>query len=739
MRQRLDETVTSFISHWREKILQIIDRPSEGDQITMFVRSLQPRFARHLIGSRHTDFGTLLQALYDIEEGISRGLWVESSLTDPKGKRPLGGPRSDVGAISTYKPRPPRYQQTYQQPHQQPYRQSFQYSFRTRSPYGTSSQYQLWSPVPPQTYLHSALPQPCYAAQAFDRPPGIYARPRVPQAPTVPAPRPQRQFSQLGMSLGHAFRKLVDAGLLTPLAPRPSPQFLSPQFRGDLHCLYHQGPGHDTDRCTTLRHAIQDLINQGLVNLGQLSVTTNPLPAHSTHAVPPPARGIHFIDFDGTDDFIHMMSWDDHALEPIMLVEDSEVDGFVLSTQLPVPFSRIPDAPPFQLSYSHDLVVGHDVPTAFVLMLDDTIGFDDRDVHIVTRSGRVVQPETRPLEGTGFRDDVIREDDEIMRQFQSTQARISIWSLLASSTAHRDALIRSLSRIRVESAISPDGLIHMLTADRATCIVFSADDLPVGGSDHTMPLYITVDCSGHRVPTVLLDNGSALNVCPLATAVVLGFGPSDFGPSTQTIRAYDSTRRGVFSTLTLELRIGPVVFSTLFQVLRIPTSFNLLLGRPWIHRAGAIPSSLHQKVKFIYEGRVISIQSSGDIYSSSEPILEFSHGDNDLFLTGFTFDDVHIVVIEESYGDQVPLPFYRFSGTFVLDMMRGMFYLPGLGLGRRQQGLNEFIATMSHDCHLVWVIHLQRLTTGIWHLYAGRGLGLIYSISLLITQFDHIR
>ena len=87
----------------------------------MFVRSLQPRFSRHLIGSRHTDFGTLLQALYDIEDGISRGLWVESSLTDPKGKRPLGGPRSDVSAISTYRPRHPRYQQTYQQPHQQPY------------------------------------------------------------------------------------------------------------------------------------------------------------------------------------------------------------------------------------------------------------------------------------------------------------------------------------------------------------------------------------------------------------------------------------------------------------------------------------------------------------------------------------------------------------------------------------------------------------------------------------------
>ena len=32
----------------------------------------------------------------------------------------------------------------------------------------------------------------------------------------------------------------------------------------------------------------------------------------------------------------------------------------------------------------------------------------------------------------------------------------------------------------------------MMTAGRATCIVFSDDDLPPEGSDHTRPLYISV-------------------------------------------------------------------------------------------------------------------------------------------------------------------------------------------------------------------------------------------------------
>ena len=233
------------------------------------------------------------------------------------------------------------------------------------------------------------------------------------------------------------------------------------------------------------------------------------------------------------------------------------------------------------------------------------------DIQYILRGGRVMrQPPpaaARPVEGTSVSEEVRVEDDEILRQLQSTQACIFIWSLLASSSTHQDALIRALSQIRVETTTTPKGLIHMMTAGRATCIVFSGDDLPSEGSDHTRPFYISVGCSGHRVPSVLLDNGSTLNVCPLATAIALGYAPYDFGPSTQTVRAYDSTRREVMGSLEIELLIGPTTFVTVFQVLRIPTSFNLLLGRPWIHRAGAIPFSLHQKVQFIHEGQVVTV------------------------------------------------------------------------------------------------------------------------------------
>ena len=252
---------------------------------------------------------------------------------------------------------------------------------------------------------------------------------------------------------------------------------------------------------------------------------------------------------------------------------------------------------------------------------------------------------------------------------------------MAFSNTHRDALIRALSQIRVEITTTPEKLIHMVTLGKATCIIFSNDDLPPEGSDHTRSLYISVGCSCRRVLFVLLDNGSAPNVYLLAIAIALGYAPSEFGSSTHTVRAYDSTRRKVMGTLEIELLIGPTTFITLFQVLRIPTSFNLLLGRPWIHRARVIPSSLHQKVKFIHGGQVITMKFVGDMFISSEPVLQINHNDDDLFLIGFTFDEVQTLEMEDFCRDFMAMLFDQHDNIVVLDMMRSMSYLPGMGLG----------------------------------------------------------
>ena len=48
----------------------------------------------------------------------------------------------------------------------------------------------------------------------------------------------------------------------------------------------------------------------------------------------------------------------------------------------------------------------------------------------------------------------------------------------------------------------------------------------------------------------------------------------------------------------------------------ISPSCNCLLGRPWIHIAGAIPSTLHQKIKFVTKAQLISIAVEEDMIAA---------------------------------------------------------------------------------------------------------------------------
>lgn len=59
------------------------------------------------------------------------------------------------------------------------------------------------------------------------------------------------------------------------------------------------------------------------------------------------------------------------------------------------------------------------------------------------------------------------------------------------------------------------------------------------------------------------------------------------------VRAFDGGRKDSVGDIMLELSIGPVEFTMEFQVIDVSISYNLLLGRTWIHAAKVVASSLH--------------------------------------------------------------------------------------------------------------------------------------------------
>nr|KYP35643.1 hypothetical protein KK1_043302 [Cajanus cajan] len=87
-------------------------------------------------------------------------------------------------------------------------------------------------------------------------------------------------------------------------------------------------------------------------------------------------------------------------------------------------------------------------------------------------------------------------------------------------------------------------------------------------------------------------------------------------PSNMIVRAFDGSKREVVGEISLPIQIGPTIFNVEFQVMDITPAYSCLLGRPWIHDAKAVPSTLHQKVKFIVGDKLVTVQAEDDILIS---------------------------------------------------------------------------------------------------------------------------
>ena len=139
---------------------------------------------------------------------------------------------------------------------------------------------------------------------------------------------------------------------------------------------------------------------------------------------------------------------------------------------------------------------------------------------------------------------------------------------------------------------------------------------------------------GTKVPMVLIDNGFALNVCPFRTTLTIGLDVETIIPFPLTVWAYDNTTRKVMGTFKAPCKIGPIKTIEEFRVMDITPNYNLLLGRAWIYLIGAIPYSLHQKMKILWKGGITIVLGDGEILAS---ICGLEKEGGELQMSGFEF------------------------------------------------------------------------------------------------------
>jgi hypothetical protein len=70
---------------------------------------------------------------------------------------------------------------------------------------------------------------------------------------------------------------------------------------------------------------------------------------------------------------------------------------------------------------------------------------------------------------------------------------------------------------------------------------------------------------------------------------------------------------------TLPILAGPISLQTEFIVVRGTSPYNAIVGRDWLHRMKAVPSTLHQKLRFPTEEGVMEI--NGDQVTAKQCVL----------------------------------------------------------------------------------------------------------------------
>ena len=124
------------------------------------------------------------------------------------------------------------------------------------------------------------------------------------------------------------------------------------------------------------------------------------------------------------------------------------------------------------------------------------------------------------------------EEEAVLKQLKKIQADISIWGLLMASRIHRQAVLSAMDKAKLSIDTTPEQLVGLVFLGGASpTLTFTDKELPPEGADHNNPLYISVECRDKWIPVVLVDIGSAINLCPSRTAYAIGLKPVDFEPT----------------------------------------------------------------------------------------------------------------------------------------------------------------------------------------------------------------
>jgi hypothetical protein len=119
---------------------------------------------------------------------------------------------------------------------------------------------------------------------------------------------------------------------------------------------------------------------------------------------------------------------------------------------------------------------------------------------------------------------------------------------------------------------------------------------PKNPGAHMNPLFIQGHLDRTSIGHMLVDGGASINILPLSLFKKLSHVEGDFKRTNLSLSGFAGDPTEAKGIICKEVMVGSKTVPTAFFVVDVKGSYNVLLGRDWIHANGCVPSTLHQCV-----------------------------------------------------------------------------------------------------------------------------------------------
>ncbi|XP_028101961.1 uncharacterized protein LOC114301233 [Camellia sinensis] len=176
------------------------------------------------------------------------------------------------------------------------------------------------------------------------------------------------------------------------------------------------------------------------------------------------------------------------------------------------------------------------------------------------------------------------------------QPKFTLYDGRTDPYVHLRGMIKKAEHIREVLSVQP--AVKKGKSEEKDILTFSSKDLERIQMPHNNALVVTLCIKDFDIKRILIDQGSSVEIMCYDAFKQMQLEDKDLAPATSPLVGFNSQPEWPVGKIILPVKAGSVIKQVKFWVLKVPPTYNLILGRGWLHAMQAVASTYHQVLRF---------------------------------------------------------------------------------------------------------------------------------------------